>query len=197
MVLFILTLSVQIGLAQNADLQLMQILNVNRNTQLDQPMIFLSESASAVSLCVPTSTFLLGAVSHKRSEKLKAIYMAESMAINTVFTLALKYSIDRQRPFKADESIVKLSVGGSPSFPSGHTSNAFALATSFTVAYPKWYVALPSYSWAEIVGYSRMHTGVHYPSDVLFGALLGTSSAYLSQFLNQQLFKTYQKPKAY
>jgi membrane-associated phospholipid phosphatase len=46
--------------------------------------------------------------------------------------------------------------------------------------YPKWYVIVPSYSWAVAVGYSRMHMGMHYPSDVLMGAIIGTASSFLS-----------------
>lgn len=182
---------------QNLELSMMHALNANRNTNLDAPLQFMSESANALSTLIPTAPMILGIVQRSKSNKLKALYIAEAMALNAGFSLALKYSINRQRPFKVDPSLVKLSSGGSPSFPSAHTSNAFAAATSLTLAYPKWYIALPAYSWASIVGYSRIHTGVHYPSDVFIGALLGFSSAYLSQFLNQQLFKTYQKPSAY
>ena len=78
---------------------------------------------------------------------------------------------------------------GSWSFPSGHTSSAFALATSLSIVYPKWYVIVPSYLWASSVGYSRMHLGVHYPSDVLAGALVGTGSAFLSHALNKCIHK--------
>lgn len=68
--------------------------------------------------------------------------------------------------------------------PSGHTSLAFATATSLTLKYPKWYVAAPSYFWACSVGYSRMNLGVHYPSDIVAGALLGAGSAYLTYLVN-------------
>jgi membrane-associated phospholipid phosphatase len=45
--------------------------------------------------------------------------------------------------------------------------------------YPKWYVVVPSYAWASLVGYSRMAIGMHYPSDVLIGALVGSASSFL------------------
>ena len=73
----------------------------------------------------------------------------------------------------------KMTSGGSPSFPSGHTSDAFSLATALSIVYPKWYVVVPAYAWAVTVGYSRMALGVHYPGDVLAGALIGAGSAYL------------------
>jgi undecaprenyl-diphosphatase len=84
-------------------------------------------------------------------------------------------------------------TGNSPSFPSGHTSVAFSTATSLYLAYPKWYVAVPAFTYAASVGYSRMYLGVHYPSDVLAGAVIGAGSAWLMYKANKWLFK--KKPK--
>jgi membrane-associated phospholipid phosphatase len=78
---------------------------------------------------------------------------------------------------------------GSPSFPSGHTSDAFATATSLSIAFPKWYVIAPSFLWACSVGYSRMDLGVHYPSDVMAGAIIGAGSAYLCYKANRWIQK--------
>ena len=91
-------------------------------------------------------------------------------------------------PAQNDDIQLKETNGRSPSFPSGHTSGAFSFATSLTIACPKWYIAGPAYIWAGAVGYSRMDLGVHYPSDVLAGAIIGVGSAYLcykgQQWLN-------------
>jgi membrane-associated phospholipid phosphatase len=92
----------------------------------------------------------------------------------------LKYGIHRERPYSRYPDIEKLSDDSTPSFPSGHTTSAFCTATSLSLMYPKWYVIVPSYSWAVAVGYSRMHMGMHYPSDVLMGAIIGTASSFLS-----------------
>ena len=77
--------------------------------------------------------------------------------------------------------------------PSGHTSTAFATATSLSLAYPKWYVVAPSFIWAGTIGYSRMHLGVHYPSDVVVGALVGSGSAFLCYKANQWINKKRKK----
>ena len=66
---------------------------------------------------------------------------------------------------------------------------AFATATSLSLTYPKWYIIVPAYSWAGAVGYSRMHLGVHYPSDVFIGALVGAGSAWLTHAMNKKLLK--------
>ncbi len=49
-----------------------------------------------------------------------------------------------------------------------------------TLQCPKWYVIVPAYAWAGAVGYSRLWLGMHYPSDVAVGALVGAASAYVS-----------------
>jgi undecaprenyl-diphosphatase len=85
----------------------------------------------------------------------------------------LLFAPGRPRPSISYPFIEKLSAGGSPSFPSGHTSDAMAMAMALSVMYPRWYVIIPSFLWAGLVGYSRMDLGVHYPSDVLVGAIVG------------------------
>ena len=61
----------------------------------------------------------------------------------------------------------------SSSFPSGHTASAFSFATAMTSDTP--WLALPLFGVASLVGYSRVHAGVHYPSDVIAGCVLGLS----------------------
>ena len=62
----------------------------------------------------------------------------------------------------------------SGSFPSGHTASAFAFATAVTADLPQ--LALPLFGLATVVGYSRVHNGVHYPGDVMAGAVLGLTT---------------------
>ncbi|MFJ9844181.1 phosphatase PAP2 family protein [Kitasatospora sp. NPDC101155] len=65
----------------------------------------------------------------------------------------------------------------SASFPSGHTASAFALATAVGTVLPP--ASVPLGMFACAVGYSRVHTGVHYPGDVIAGAVLGSACASL------------------
>lgn len=69
----------------------------------------------------------------------------------------------------------------STSFPSGHTASAFAFATGAADAQPM--LSAPLRALATLVGYSRVHTGVHYPADVVAGAFIGVSAAELARHL--------------
>ncbi len=92
----------------------------------------------------------------------------------------LKGLVDRERPYKKyPGEIIQRVHTGRYSFPSGHTTSAFAMATALTLSYQKWYVALPAYAYAGMVGYSRMRLGVHFPTDVLGGMAIGIGSGIL------------------
>ena len=93
-------------------------------------------------------------------------------ATSIVSNLVVKPLFHRARPTR-----FKVTPGRSArmpfshSFPSGHTASAFAFAAGVSADVPR--LALPLYTLATAVGYSRVHMGVHYPSDVLAGAVLG------------------------
>ncbi len=119
-----------------------------------------------------------------------AIYIGSSVAEAVVLTYGLKLIADRERPYdKYPDKIFPSSTESSPSFPSNHTSSAFALATSLSLRYPKWYVIAPSALWACSVGFARMNEGVHYPSDVIGGALIGSGCAVANVYVNCWLEK--------
>ena len=97
--------------------------------------------------------------------------------------LALKHVVGRPRPYLSHPLTSRASKhgrsssGGYTSFPSGHAALSAALASSWALSYPRWYVVGPGVVWAVGVGLSRLHLGVHYPSDVIVGALLGIAVA--------------------
>jgi membrane-associated phospholipid phosphatase len=87
---------------------------------------------------------------------------AQAMIVTGAYTSILKYSVQRTRPDGSN----------SLSFPSGHTSSAFSLATVANRHYG-WKVGVPAYVLASGVGLSRIEKDKHYLSDVLAGATLG------------------------
>ncbi|MGE5448316.1 MAG: phosphatase PAP2 family protein [Bacteroidales bacterium] len=166
--------------SQNIDIRLLRQINVDRNVHLDGTFKTITNSIGPVSIAAPMIVFGTGLIEKDKSLQDKGIMMGASFFVAAAVSTTMKYAFNRPRPFVTYPDIQKVSSAGSPSFPSGHTSDAFATATSLSLAFPKWYVIAPSYMYASAVGYSRMHLGVHYPSDVLAGAAIGAGSAYLS-----------------
>ena len=182
---FWLTLSMS-GLSQNADINILKNINdPDVSSGFYKSMRFVSHSTPGAGLGVPVLVLAAGFIENKRSTKLKAVYMLEALLVNEALTHGLKHVVNRPRPYITYPFIIPKSSGRSSSFPSGHTSLAFAMATSLSVTYPKWYYIAPSFAYAGTVAYSRMYLGVHYPSDVLVGALVGSGSALLTFKINK------------
>lgn len=149
---------------------------------------FISKSEPYVAVGIPVAMALASWAKHDKGLLKDALYVGTSVAGAFVLTYGMKYMVDRQRPYERwPNRVHPYSYENSPSFPSGHTATAFALATSLSIKYPKWYVIAPSALWACSVGVSRMNEGVHYPSDVLAGAAIGAGCAVLNVYVNRWL----------
>ena len=149
---------------------------------------FISKSEPYVAVGIPVAMALASWAKHDKGLLKDALYVGTSVAGAFVLTYGMKYVVDRQRPYERwPNRVHPYSYENSPSFPSGHTATAFALATSLSIKYPKWYVIAPSALWACSVGVSRMNEGVHYTSDVLAGAAIGAGCAVLNVYVNRWL----------
>jgi membrane-associated phospholipid phosphatase len=179
--------------AQNWDIELLRAINSPETLPSDDFFRLVSNSDAYISLGIPAGMAVTGLVKHNETLLRNACVTFAAIGVNTVVSEALKYTINRDRPFVTYPDITKKSDAGSPSFPSGHTAIAFATATSLSLDYPEWYIIVPLYVWASTVGYSRMHLGVHYPSDVLAGAIIGAGSAWLTHTLNKKLNRNCRK----
>lgn len=170
--------------AQNWDIDLLRDINVHRNVALDPTFKALSTSTVPLSFAVPAGAIAYALIKKDENSRKNALLITTSLGSAAAITLMTKYAVNRDRPYVKYPEIENNKEEGSPSFPSAHTSFSFSMATSVSLAYPKWYIIAPSYLWAGAVGYSRMHLGVHYPSDVFIGAIIGAGSTYLSWRLN-------------
>lgn len=109
--------------------------------------------------------------------------LSEGLALG--LALGLKKAFGRPRPYRVLPSVQSRSARYrraaegrfAESFPSGHAAVSFALATSWSLSQPEWYVIGPALTGALLISVSRLWLGVHYPSDVLAGALLGAGVA--------------------
>jgi len=116
---------------------------------------------------------------------------AVTIAFAVAVTSGLKYTVNRTRPYTEypNDIIQRGKTEGPYSFPSGHTTAAFATATAVSLSYKKWYVTVPAYAYAGLVGYSRMRLGMHYGTDVLGGMLIGIGSGLLTWQLDKAFNK--------
>ena len=149
----------------------------------------LSNTSKYISVGVPVGYFVAGLIQDDKVLKQKAAYTAAAILLNTASTTLLKNVVKRDRPYNTHTGIFPDKIESDYAFPSGHTSSAFATATSLAIITKKWYVAVPAFAWSASVGFSRIYLGQHYPSDVIMGAFVGTSSAIVCHWASKQLLK--------
>jgi membrane-associated phospholipid phosphatase len=142
---------------------------------LDRPLRRLSRTANRSVLWIGIAGAMAATGGHpgRRAAGTGLLALAvDSAVVNVGFKLAAR----RRRPDRDAADVPagrQVPMPTSRSFPSGHTASGFAFADAVGQTLPA--VAVPLRLLAGIVGYSRVHTGVHYPGDVVLGALIGAS----------------------
>lgn len=127
------------------------------------------------------------------------IFIALGITVSDQLAGIFKNGILRLRPchteFLQDQMRI-VECGGSYGFYSSHASNSFFIATFLTVLLRKKYVWLPYFLffWAAVVSYSRIYLGVHFPMDIIFGALAGF---FLGGFFGSLSLKVINKQKIF
>jgi membrane-associated phospholipid phosphatase len=113
----------------------------------------------------------------RRSQAVFVDGLAASLIASGFIAPILKYSVGRERPSDTTDPYSFHPFTNHNSFPSGHTTQAFAVATVIASHYPKWWVEALAYGSAGLVGYCRVEQNAHWTSDVVTGALIGWSVA--------------------
>lgn len=177
--------------SQNLDINLLRKVHSAEKLSSDGFFRFVSNSDTYVVTGIPITMAIIGLARNDDKLLRNACVTAVGTAVSFGITTGLKYIVNRDRPFVTyPEDIANKTEHNyteSVSFPSGHTTTAFATATALSLEYPKWYVIAPSFVYAGSMAYSRMHLGVHYPSDVIVGALVGSGCAYITHSINKKL----------
>ena len=145
-------------------------------------------SAADYSRLSLVSAGLLAVAGGRTGRRSAGMGIASLAVAATVVNLGVKPLGRRRRPDRLAEEVPlarHVPMPASRSFPSGHTAAAFAFATGVGHVSPA--AAVPLRALAAAVGYSRVHTGVHFPGDVLAGAMMGTALAQLTTYVGDRL----------
>jgi membrane-associated phospholipid phosphatase len=146
----------------------------SRTPELDRFMARLSDAANYSRLSL-ASAAALAAGRGERGREAAKLGLASVAVTAAVVNIVIKPLGRRERPDPSAHRVAnvrRVRVPKSRSWPSGHTAAAFAFASGVSDVLP-WEGGV-LHLLAAVVGYSRVHTGVHYPSDVIVGGLTGT-----------------------
>ena len=167
--------------SQNTDLKILKSINQTDHPNWDKTMKGVSFGVYPF-MGGSVAGLLIAGYANKDQVMIRNGYKtAIAIGFDVALTEGIKYSVKRKRPFEEyPNDIVMRTKASGFSFPSGHTSSAFATATALTLSTKKWYVGVPAYTYASLVAYSRMRLGAHYPSDVLGGILVGIGTSLLT-----------------
>lgn len=175
--------------SQNIDVSLLRKLNASDPSR----QTYWVQTSNSIYWTAPTMSAgnLAYGLIYKDKKALKNSFeSALSFGICLAVSGGIKSVVNRDRPTQAYPELIRsYTYSEGKSFPSGHTTLAFATATTLALEYKKWYITLPAFAWAGSVGYSRMRLGRHYPTDVACGAIVGIGSAYLSHWITKKIFK--------
>lgn len=153
---------------------------------LDSLVIFL---ANSLVIILPASLLLFIILSKNRRREIIMLIAAAAACILSrgIIVSLIRLAWHRPRPFIVLNLTPLINYGDKASFPSGHASFLFALALAVWFFHKRWgwfYLGL-----AVLGSLARIYIGIHWPSDILFGTIIGL----LSACLVYQLFKKYQK----
>lgn len=121
-----------------------------------------------------------------------------AMALGMLCTnVVLKQLVLRPRPYVMVEGLIPLLTSADPnSFPSGHTCAAFAAGIIWARALPRTWMRVGAVILAVCMGLSRLYVGVHYPSDVLAGAVVGSLCAWAAWEIGLRINRYWKRRKA-
>ncbi len=125
-----------------------------------------------------SAAYLAGQLTGNRVLSRVALHAGGAAIVASGITIALKYTVGRSRPDRSDEGEARFRpFSGWNSFPSGHATLAFAVATAIADETPDHWSDIALYGAATLTAFARVNNDRHWTSDVLVGALVGHLSA--------------------
>ena len=156
----------------NFDIEIFRFINTGLTAPfLDSVMVFMTQKMNFMGAVIVAAAliWILG----KRQDRVGLIVLVLLVLMTDLASNMLKHYFMRVRPCNALDGVrLLVGCGGSFSMTSSHAANIFASMVFLTARYRKFWPVFISI--AVIVAYSRVYVGVHYPTDVIVGAALGT-----------------------
>jgi undecaprenyl-diphosphatase len=172
---------------QSNDLKIFHFLNQRTNIVIfDKFMNTITHTGGATFTILTTVLLILFGDSTWKMIGMQALL---SLAISHIPAAIAKKTYPRKRPYQVIEgtNLCRRPLRDH-SFPSGHTTAIFSVVTPIVVTFPA--ISIVLITLALIVGISRIYLGLHYPTDVLAGIVLGTTTGFICS--NFSLFSMYQ-----
>ncbi len=161
-------------LLQADGLLLLWIQEYIRNDVLDLPVKLLTHLGDRGLIWLAAAVLFLLIPGVRKTGYLMLVSLSGSLLVNN---LLLKNLVARVRPYEAVAGLYRIIEEQADfSFPSGHTGSSFAAAVIIYHTCPR-RVGIPAMVLAVLMGFTRLYAGVHYPTDVLAGAVTGTAVA--------------------
>lgn len=170
------------------DAKLIKLINANiKSDFLDRFMLRFTNLGGVLSTTVFVLILLFFG---NREGKIIGIQGTITLVISQTITYGLKSLLSRERPYNILKGLNTFDIILKDySFPSGHTSASFAIATTVALNIPK--LSIVVFIIALIIGVSRIYLGVHYPTDVVAGMILGIGSAIVTHIYLVDCFLEY------
>jgi membrane-associated phospholipid phosphatase len=200
-IIFFSSINIQYSLSQdttnykepsNIDVSIFRAINNSRTNTFDKIIFVTDKSILPVSILTPSILFTVSRINQNYYDENSSVLCALSEATSVAFTYGIKILVKRPRPYEVLKNVKRnkddLAFTDPYSFPSGHTSTAFSIATSLTLRYPdKPFLITGLYFYSTVIALGRIYLGVHYPTDVLGGMLIGAGSAVLIHSLRKEI----------
>ncbi len=179
---------------ENLDVKIFRSINSNRSDFKDKFFSLTDKTVFPAAVVVPLTFYIFSHSNNNMYDENSSILLGASEFTSLGLTLAIKNIVKRKRPFVTLNNVYS-SEKNSPtddySFPSSHTSTVFSMATALTLRYNDKPVLIAGmYTYALLVSYGRVYLGVHYPTDILAGAIVGAGSSILIYSLRKEILKT-------
>ncbi|MAY89205.1 MAG: hypothetical protein CML02_21090 [Pseudooceanicola sp.] len=154
------------------DYEILRLVQEHRYSIFDTTLLFFSNIGFYSLFFVIPLVYFLSSYRKKAVLRIKSFRLITTCFFIAGVVFFLKFTVERPRPFIAFPDLLVLQDASNFSFPSGHTTEAFAIAFSCIYLFPRTKLLVPVFVWALMVAYSRMILGVHYPSDIIAGVLI-------------------------